>query len=53
MGIGALLLERGLVSTAEVEEAVAEQQRTGERLDRVLVRLGHVDSQSMLHAIGE
>ncbi|HJN79330.1 MAG: GspE/PulE family protein [Phycisphaerales bacterium] len=53
MGIDALLLERGLVSAAEVEEAVAEQQRTGERLDRVLVRLGHVDSQSMLHAIGE
>jgi len=53
MGIGTLLLERGLVSTAEVEEAVAEQQRTGERLDRVLVRLGHVDSQAMLHAIGE
>ncbi|MDP6890987.1 MAG: GspE/PulE family protein [Phycisphaerales bacterium] len=53
MGIDALLLERGLVSAAGVEEAVAEQQRTGERLDRVLVRLGHVDSQSMLHAIGE
>ena len=53
MGIGALLRDRGLVSAAEVEEAVEEQQRSGERLDRVFVRLGHVDRQDMLQAIGD
>jgi len=53
MEIGALLLKQGVVSPAEVEEATEEQQRTGERLDRVLVRLGHVDSTAMLQAISE
>ena len=43
MGIGALLLERGLVSTAEVEEAVAEFAQkvdpflTQEDLSRILL----------------
>ena len=53
MEIGALLLNQGMVSSAEVKEATEEQQRTGERLDRVLVRLGHVDSSTMLQAISE
>jgi general secretion pathway protein E len=53
MEIGALLLKQGMVSSAEVKEATEEQQRTGERLDRVLVRLGHVDSTAMLEAISE
>jgi type II secretory ATPase GspE/PulE/Tfp pilus assembly ATPase PilB-like protein len=53
MEIGALLLKQGVVSSAEVDEAVEEQHRTGERLDRVLVRLGHVNSRAMLEAISE
>ncbi|MCH2140392.1 MAG: GspE/PulE family protein [Phycisphaerales bacterium] len=53
MGIGSLLLERGLVSAAEIDQAVEEQQRTGERLDRILVRLGHVDGKAMLQTVGE
>ncbi len=53
MEIGALLLKQGVVSPAEVDEATEEQQRTGERLDQVLVRLGHVDSSTMLQAISE
>jgi len=53
MGIGALLLERGLVSPSAVDQAIEEQQRTGERLDRILVRLGHVDGKAMLQAVGD
>jgi general secretion pathway protein E/type IV pilus assembly protein PilB len=53
MEIGALLLKQGVVTSAEVDEAVEEQHRTGERLDRVLVRLGHVNSRAMLEAISE
>lgn len=53
MEIGALLLKQGVVSPAEVDEALAEQHRTGERLDRVLLRLGHVKSRAMLEAISE
>ena len=53
MGIEALLLDRGLITASAVKEAVEEQQRTGERLDRVFVRLGHIDSTAMLKLIGE
>jgi general secretion pathway protein E/type IV pilus assembly protein PilB len=52
MGIGTLLQERGLVSPDQLDEAVETQTRTGERLDRVLVRLGYVRSNDVLEAIG-
>ncbi|MAY74263.1 MAG: general secretion pathway protein GspE [Phycisphaerae bacterium] len=53
MGIGVLLAERGLISRAQLDEAIAEQRRTGERLDRVLVRLGFVSRDDVLHALGD
>jgi type II secretion system protein E len=52
MGIGTVLLERGLVSKAQLEQAVTEQRATGERLDRVLVRMGVVSRDQVLEAIG-
>jgi len=52
MGIGTVLLERGLVSEEELRAAITEQSRTGERLDHVLVRLGHVSATQVLEAIG-
>jgi general secretion pathway protein E len=53
MGIGTVLLQRGMISRAQLEEALAEQRASGERLDRVLVRLGHVTREQVLQAIGE
>jgi type II secretory ATPase GspE/PulE/Tfp pilus assembly ATPase PilB-like protein len=53
MGIGTLLLDRGLISDLQLAEAIAEQQRTGERLDHALVRLGFVRPHEVLEAIGE
>ncbi len=53
MGIGTLLLDRGLISDIQLAEAIAEQQRTGERLDHVLVRLGFVRPHEVLEAIGQ
>ena len=53
MGIGLLLQERGLVSRDQLDEAIETQTRTGERLDRVLVRLGYVQSDDVLEAIGQ
>ena len=53
MGIGTLLLDRGLISDRQLAEAIAEQQRTGERLDHALVRLGFVRPQDVLEAIGQ
>jgi general secretion pathway protein E/type IV pilus assembly protein PilB len=53
VGIGSILLDRGLVSKAQIEQALAEQRASGERLDRVLVRLGHISREQVLAAIGD
>ncbi len=52
MGLGTILVERGLITEQELDEAIREQKRTGERLDHILVRLGHVDADGVLEAIG-
>ena len=52
MGIGTILVDRGLISSVQLEDAISEQKRTGERLDRVLVRLGHIDPTRVLEEIG-
>ncbi|MFO0894446.1 MAG: GspE/PulE family protein [Phycisphaerales bacterium] len=51
MGIDTFLLERGLVTADQLAEAVAEQRRTGERLDHALIRLGYVGSDEVLEAL--
>jgi general secretion pathway protein E/type IV pilus assembly protein PilB len=53
MGIGSILLERGLITDDQLKEAIDEQNRTGERLDHVLVRLGYVSGAQVLEAIGQ
>jgi general secretion pathway protein E/type IV pilus assembly protein PilB len=53
MGIGSILIERGLITDEHLKEAIDEQNRTGERLDHVLVRLGHVSGSQVLEAIGQ
>jgi type II secretion system protein E len=53
VGIGSILVERGLITDEQLAQAITEQNRTGERLDRVLVRLGFVTSGQVLEAIGQ
>jgi general secretion pathway protein E len=53
VGLGSILVERGLISADQLREAIGEQNQTGERLDQVLVRLGHCTSGDVLHAIGQ
>ena len=53
MGIGVILEERGLITRDQLDAAIAEQRRSGERLDRVLVRLGFVSAADVLHALGD
>ena len=53
MGIGSILVERGLITDDDPAAAIAEQNRTGERLDQVLVRLGCVTTGQVLEAIGQ
>lgn len=53
MGIGTVLLERDLITRDQLDEAIVEQARSGERLDRVLLRMGIVDRGQVLKAVGE
>ena len=53
MGIGVILAERGLINRAQLDQAIAEQRRSGERLDHVLVRLGFVSRSQVLEALGD
>ena len=53
VGIGSILVERGLISDEQLAAAIADQNRTGERLDHVLVRLGYVTAAQVLEAIGQ
>ena len=52
MGIGTILIERELITSQQLAEAIEEQNTTGERLDHVLLRLGYVSNTKMLEAIG-
>jgi len=52
MGIATLLLDRGLINRTQLDAAAAQQRATGERLDRVLVRLGLVNAEQVLELLG-
>jgi type IV pilus assembly protein PilB len=51
--LGQLLLERGLVSQAQLDEALRIQSNTTEQLGRILVDLGHVTERDVLRAQAE
>ncbi len=53
MGIGTILLERGVITREQLEEAIAAQKQTGARLDHTLVSLGFCTQTEVLAAIGE
>ncbi len=53
VGVGSILLERGLINQAQLDQAIDEQNRTGERLDHVMVRLGLVSAADVLEVIGQ
>lgn len=53
MGIGTVLLDRELITRDQLDQALAEQSRSGERLDRVLMRMGVVDRAQILRTVGE
>lgn len=53
MGIGLILVEKGLITRSQLEEALAVQRESGERLDRILVRLGFVSRAQVLNALGD
>jgi hypothetical protein len=50
--IGALFLEKGLISEGDLEEALAEQRRNGGRLGEILVAQGAITRLDLASAIG-
>ena len=46
--LGELLIQARLISQATLEEALAEQRRSGHKLGRILVDLGFVDENELL-----
>ncbi len=53
MGLGELLVSKGLVSQQQLEQARSAQNGSDENLDRVFVRLGFVTELDVLNVIGE
>ncbi|MEI7656959.1 MAG: GspE/PulE family protein [Phycisphaerae bacterium] len=53
MPIGPTLILRGVINDQQLGQAIAESRSSGERLDRVIVRLGLASRQDVLAAVGE
>src|SRR5215831_18761901 len=53
MPIGPLLIQRGHLSQGDLDRAMAEQRTSGERLDRVLLRLNLASREQVLAAVGD
>jgi hypothetical protein len=51
--LGALLVEKGLLSASELDRALAEQRRSGRLLGQVLVRRGYVSGPSLVRVLAE
>ena len=49
--LGALLVEEGLLTAADLEQALAEQRRTGRLLGQVLVDRGYVSGTALVRAL--
>src|SRR3989338_255753 len=51
--LGELLLSKGLVTAAQMSEAVARQRKTRERLGETLVNLGIVSEETLANTLAE
>lgn len=50
--LGDLLVQHKIISEKQLEQALAEQKRSGHKLGRVLVQLGHVSEDDLLDFLG-
>ncbi len=51
--LGELLIKEGLITSAQLEEAISSQRREGGRLGEVLVKLGMVKEDQMVAVLGK
>jgi hypothetical protein len=49
--LGVLLLQSGRITNEELDHAIAEQKRSGERLGAILVRRGHLTEQQLFRLL--
>ncbi len=49
--LGALLLESGLISQAQLDNALTVQKQTGERLGKTLVNLGYITEHAIIEVL--
>ena len=47
--LGDLLLEESLVTEAQIQKAIEEQQKSGEPLGRILVRMGFITEEALYY----
>ena len=50
--LGRLLLDKGIVTESQLEQALEEQRYTGKLLGRILIELGFVTEKEVLKALG-
>jgi len=53
VSVGEILLEKGKITPEHLEAALAARKGSGERLDRILVRMGYVDEREVLEILGK
>jgi MSHA biogenesis protein MshE len=49
--LGDLLVEQGLISEDQLQQALAEQKKSGKKLGRTLIDLGFMDEQQLLEVL--
>ncbi len=53
MALGPILLSQGLLSDDQLEQALREQARAGERLEQTIARLGFASSEQVMRALAD
>jgi hypothetical protein len=51
--LGELMVEKGLITSGQLRDALAEQRRSQEKLGRILVDMGYVSELEMFRAVSE
>ena len=51
--LGSLLVELGIITSTQLNEATEERERTGKPLGHILVEFGFIDERDMLNVIAD
>ncbi|HDL04514.1 MAG TPA: type II secretion system protein GspE, partial [candidate division Zixibacteria bacterium] len=51
--VGDILIEKGVISEAQLEQALAEQKKTGRKIGQILVESGLITENQLIDTISE